>query len=186
MKPLLYILLPLLLVTTNSCNGDDDSSDDTLPEVTTIGANTAGCLVNGEVFLPKGNSFGGPTLSAFYQVDQDGFHFGLSISDTTGDITKSIAVFTNPEELQEGQTYSLGAIEVNEDNDFNSNFGRYIEIDASVVFFNTSSTSTGVLTITKLDTQQNIISGTFSFDAINNSGEVVEVRDGRFDMRYTN
>ena len=40
--------------------------------------------------------------------------------------------------------------------------------------------------ITKLNIQQRIVSGTFWYDAINSDGEKVEVRDGRFDMRYVN
>ncbi len=43
----------------------------------------------------------------------------------------------------------------------------------------------GELKITKLNTQQRIISGTFWFDAIL-SGEKIEIREGRFDMRYVN
>lgn len=43
----------------------------------------------------------------------------------------------------------------------------------------------GELTITHLDEERQIVSGTFWFDAVNKQGEKVQVREGRFDMRYT-
>ena len=51
--------------------------------------------------------------------------------------------------------------------------------------FYTTNLLNGELKITKLNTQQRIISGTFWFDAIL-SGEKIEIREGRFDMRYVN
>jgi hypothetical protein len=68
------------LLTLFSCSKDDNKSQkpiDQLPLATQTGANTAGCLVNGEAFLPTGTSLGGPILSCFYQQNQYGYHFGL-------------------------------------------------------------------------------------------------------------
>ena len=42
----------------------------------------------------------------------------------------------------------------------------------------------GKLIITKLDEINQIVSGTFWFDAVNDKGEKVEVREGRFDVHY--
>ena len=78
MKNLILIFLATL--TLSCCNKDDDKTPiEQLPPATTTGANTAGCLVNGQAFLPKGSSQFGPTLSCFYQQHQDGYHFGLGI-----------------------------------------------------------------------------------------------------------
>jgi hypothetical protein len=66
MKNLLFLFATLL--TLFSCSKDDNKSQkpiDQLPPATQVGANTAGCLVNGEAFLPKGTSLGGPILSCF-------------------------------------------------------------------------------------------------------------------------
>ena len=38
---------------------------------------------------------------------------------------------------------------------------------------------------TRLDEVKQIVSGTFWFDAVNDKGEKVEVREGRFDMIFT-
>ena len=48
----------------------------------------------------------------------------------------------------------------------------------------TNLIKTGELTITRVDLSNSIISGTFWFDAINSEGEVVEIREGRFDWNY--
>ena len=43
---------------------------------------------------------------------------------------------------------------------------------------------TGKITVTRLDLQNQIISGTFEFKAVNNNGKVVVITDGRFDKKF--
>ena len=50
--------------------------------------------------------------------------------------------------------------------------------------YSTTTSITGKLLITRVDLSNSIISGTFWFDAINSEGEVVEIREGRFDWNY--
>jgi len=61
--------------------------------------------------------------------------------------------------------------------------GGFYSLSISNRYF-TNSIKTGVLKITRLDLSNSIISGTFWFDAINQAGETVEVREGRFDWNY--
>ena len=49
----------------------------------------------------------------------------------------------------------------------------------------TNNIITGELIIKKFDTLNQIASGTFWFDAVNANGQKVEIREGRFDVRYT-
>ena len=42
------------------------------------------------------------------------------------------------------------------------------------------------ITITKLDEVNHIVSGTFWFDVQDTNGVIHQIRDGRFDMQYTN
>ena len=184
------ILFFLTTLSLSCCSKDDDRTPvEKLPAATQKGANTAGCLVNGEAFLPKGTSLGGPILSCFYQRNQYGYHLGLSIVNKTFDIDKVINIAANPSQLIENTTYSLVAIK---DNTFSyiSNFGEYYTLTntgAGDAFYTTTDIITGELKITKLDTQKNIISGTFWYDAVNNTNtEKVQVREGRFDMHYVN
>ena len=185
MKNLILILLTTL--TLSCCDKDDNKSSSQLPAATTTGANTAGCLVNGQVFLRKGNSQFGPTLSCFYQQDQDGYHLGLSIVEKGSNENKSVNISANPLQLIENATYTL-AQQTNNGSSYISNFGEFWITSniVNAIQYTTTATVTGELKITKLDTQQKIISGTFWYDAINSGGEKVQVRDGRFDMRYVN
>jgi hypothetical protein len=189
MKKLFLLLLTTF--TLSSCNNDDDKPTnpiDQLPPATTVGANKAGCLVNGQVFLPKGSSLFGPILSCFYQQDIDGFHFGLAITEKGTNENKSVGIATNSNPLVENTTYNLIERTLDTNNNYNSNFGQFIinSNSSSSNQFYTTTIFTGELKITKLDTQQKIISGTFWYDAVNSLGEKVEIREGRFDMRYVN
>jgi hypothetical protein len=49
----------------------------------------------------------------------------------------------------------------------------------------TNTSDSGEVIIKKLDSINRIVSGTFWFDAINPSGEKVQIRSGRFDMKYS-
>jgi hypothetical protein len=182
---ILYITLVVLF---SCCNKDEDKAPvDLLPPATQTGANTAGCLVNGEAFLPKGTSLGGPILSCFYQQDQDGYHLGLSIVEKGSTENKLINISLNPDQLVENNTYNLIAI-ANGSSNYISNFGEYI-INSNVtsdIRYNTTNTYVGELKVTKLNIQQRIISGTFWYDAFDINNEKVEIREGRFDMHYVN
>ena len=52
-------------------------------------------------------------------------------------------------------------------------------------FYDTDDQNSGELTITRLDLNAQIVSGTFFFDIIDENGESREIREGRFDMRFT-
>jgi hypothetical protein len=184
MKNLILIFLTFLMLA--GCDKKNDENNQ-LPPLTTTGANTAGCLVNGRVFIPRGSSQFGSTLSCFYQQDQDGYHLGLSIVEKDATEDKSVGISTNPLALVENNTYNL-VEQTNNGSNYNSNFGQYIitnNVDAGLEFYTTNNYR-GEVKIIKLNTQQRIISGTFWYDAINPQGDIVKIRDGRFDMRYVN
>ena len=48
-----------------------------------------------------------------------------------------------------------------------------------------ANVSPGQLTITFLDNQKQIISGTFYFNVLDHNGDTVKITNGRFDMHYT-
>lgn len=163
----------------NSCNSDDDNLN-RLPPETQTGANTAGCLVNGKVFLPKQEGLN-PALVCNYEFIDGEFFFNLVIRDNRGQGVKTVSVRTQRIDLEAGSTYIL-----NIDNTISIDFtggGGVYSINASD-FFYTNTIKTGELKITRLDLQSSIISGTFWFDAVNEAGELVEVREGRFDVQF--
>lgn len=174
------LLLIAIGFTLSCCNKDDENSGDTLPPETQIGANTAGCLVNGEVFLPKAGGIN-PAVVVNYEFVNGEFFFGLSFRDQRGTGVKTVGVGTQRVNLEANETYVLDKNEF-DNGDFTGGGGAY-SLSSSVIYV-TTSIVTGELTITRVDTSNSIISGTFWFDAINEQGEIVEIRDGRFDYEY--
>jgi len=62
----LFFLLSTILLSLR-CRKDKTANPvDQLPPLTTVGANTFGCLVNGSAFLPKGASLSGGSLQCNY------------------------------------------------------------------------------------------------------------------------
>jgi hypothetical protein len=175
-------LLLLTTLTLSCCSKDDDPPTnpiDQLPPATQIGANKVGCLVNGEVFLPKGsNPLGPPLVVCFYQFVDNSWNFSLGFSNNQQENLRGLNIASRGVELQQGNTYPI-ILESN-----NSCYGRFTNWGETFHYL-TNENNNGQLTITKLDQVNNIISGTFWFKAVNSNGEVVQVREGRFDMQYS-
>jgi hypothetical protein len=174
----IILIIGILLTTLLSCSKKDDPTLtplEQLPPATKTGANTAGCLVNGEAFLPKGH-FSTGNLTCYY-INQ--MVFSLLISERENNIAKSIYVESNNEELEVDKIYNL-----NMRRSSDSKFGEFFESNVVNDNYSTTPEITGELVITHHDYDNAIISGTFWFDAINNAGEKIEVREGRFDMEY--
>ncbi len=172
-------LIFILILLNASCKNDDNSPEnplDSLPPATQIGAQTFGCLVDGKVFLPK--NFGINRLNAFNQ-NIDGFYY-LAISSSSRDESMAIAIRGEvlPEIVQ--KTYPLGA---EKNGSLNALFIKGIQND---LVTSTTDLNMGRLTITKHDTQNFILSGTFEFTVLDNDGKEIKITDGRFDVKYTN
>jgi len=177
-------LFSLLFITIffSGCERDYIRNN-TLPPLTHTGDNTAGCLVNGEVFLPKGFSpWGMPILSCAYE---DGSYFPISINRKLTNEMKSVFIsYKGPLQENIGVVYALDSDDIGY-----GGFGMYsIYYSSNSLSDNTSYVTNidfkGELVFTYLNLEKRIISGTFWFDAVNSKGEVIEVRDGRFDMEY--
>jgi hypothetical protein len=175
MKHLLLFLI--LALTVSCCKNDDDNNTnpiDQLPPATQTGEQTFGCLLDGEPFLPGS---GQNPLDCVYQFVNGGYYFSLQANkrdEMNNRIT--IAIGTNDLEIQQGQTYALF-----ENTPENAN-GVY-SYAANITY--TTQIHTGELTITKLDFDNNIVSGTFFFDILDYNGDLHEIREGRFDVRFT-
>jgi len=174
----------LLLFTAIFLNGceRDYIRNNTLPPLTNTGENTAGCLVNGEVFVPKGFvPWGFSILSCGYS---DGA-FSLSIIQKKSNTIKSVDVLYHeiPLDNNVGVIYILENYDQNNESNFALYYGETTS-PQSLFFYSTTDVFVGELVLTYLNIEKRIISGTFWFDAVNSEGAVIEVRDGRFDMKY--
>ena len=177
-----FFLLLLTTITLSCCSSDDDNNNgDQLPPETQTGANTAGCLVGGQVFLPHQRGLNAALLCNYEFIDGK-FYFNLVINDNRETIGKTVSVRTGEISLATNSIYPLNISNTIFQPDFIGGGGIY-GIGASTYFY-TNSIKTGELKITRLDLSNSIISGTFWFDAVNSAGETVQIRSGRFDMHY--
>ena len=171
----LFLLLTVFLSLT-SCEKKEDPNltpIEQLPPKTQIGANTAGCLINGNIFLPRGGFF--KTNLTFQYTNQKDFILG--IVQRNDDSAEYIYIYVYDTSLEENKTYSLG-----EGNIAGSKSGEYRFPISNI--YSTTSDVNGELIITNHNFNNATMSGTFWFDAINDNGEKVEIREGRFDMEY--
>ncbi|AII52041.1 DUF6252 family protein [Hymenobacter sp. APR13] len=175
-KLFLYAAL-LLLSQCSKCKDNDPSPEAQLPPATQTGANTFGCLVNGEAWTPRGNN-----SNSNYSVSYDpGLNGGLF----------SLQTYRYPDKSEFFQSISLEVIS-------NARVGSYSLPSprrTRVVFQDTrpncywssaDSATTyrrGTLTITHLDLQAGIVSGTFAFTLYKPGCDSIRVTQGRFDKK---
>lgn len=178
MKNLLFLLIPLFLL---SCKDRSDDPEQPvtelskLPPATQTGANKVGCLLDGKAFLP--GNYNNAT-NCFYQLVDGEYYFVMALDNKDSNYNLyGLTVGTQKKQIKQGESYDLF---------------EHIEGNASAIYtFNTynsetTHTHTGKLTITKLDSVNQIVSGTFWYDILDHEGKVHQIRDGRFDFKYTN
>jgi hypothetical protein len=152
-----------------------------LPAATQTGANTFGCLIDGQAFVPQNRSIlQGPDIQCDYIFTAGGYYFTVVASNKNNSIIKQVNIGTDFLAIAQGQTYALKTYTSG-----NANASYTLFPTIGEVQYSTNNSTSGQLTITKLDTINQIVSGTFYFKAVNAPGETVSVTDGRFDMPYT-
>ena len=169
------IILIILSFLISSCDNDDKPSNpiDQLPPATQIGANKVGCLLDGKAFLPENAP---NSTNCFYQLVTGEYYFYLRAQRTINNNLVSIVLKTEKKQIFQGGTYQLY-----ENIDGNASGNYLFNLDIS----STTLVNTGELKITKLDLVNQIVSGTFSFDIQDTNGVIHQIRQGRFDMQFT-
>lgn len=161
--PTIVIAL-LLSVALPSCKKEDH----VLPAITTEGKNTFGCLVNGELWLPKGRGDG--SLPIFVDMTVNNFlaiyasnrnsRVTIAIIDTTG------IKLNHPYPLTEGRNFIAS---------------YFIVKDGIGCHTNDQDVISGEVTLSRLQNQ--VISGTFEFTTHTpDCGDTIKVTEGRFDI----
>ena len=167
-----------------ACNKNDDyfppgtAEVDKLPPLTTVGANTVGCLVNGKAFLPKGNS---PGFGSNPRCDYMDGNFGIGFFRKTSEESRDIYIYSNDLPISQGTKLLLKSDVIN------SPTGRFVNYATEITahqIYTTTNLVTGELYINHLDEVNHTVSGTFWFNAVNQNNDTVKVREGRFDMKY--
>lgn len=190
MKTTIYFLCFLFIFTATACCDKTPkplpvAPVEQLPPYTETGANTFGCLIDGEVFVPKKNPFSlGTALQCQYQYVNSKYIFSLSGADFVTDTGNASVSFIGSHEndfLKEKDNYAMS------NTDLNSFLGKASEKrgNATVRFY-TNDTVNGSINVKYLNKEKQIVSGTFWFDAIDTTtGKIIHVTDGRFDVRFT-
>jgi hypothetical protein len=183
------LILGLSLILTN-CGPESpfiEPEPEELPPITTEGLNTAGCLVNGELWLPKPGGGLKPGIDCEYYpriegIDPRIWGGGLINLKKYDNIEGNTGI-----DLFFKDIYDTGIIPLilndTTTNRNNKGGGTY----RSSIYYNSTVNDSNSLTILKLDTVNNIISGTFQFDAINEEDDTdtIKIREGRFDVKFT-
>ena len=180
------ILFGIAFIFLFSCS----SNDDELTSINNNGTGSISCRINGEILKPKGLGYGNPSEYFGFANDGDIFYFAVGFHNRNpkNGKYKTIKIqvydiaYQNPLTLEklslEGNVYQLGNYgNPNLYGQFQT-FGLY-ENDNET--FNTTDIVNGEIKITHHDIENYIISGTFWFDAKNENGEIVQIREGRFD-----
>lgn len=173
-------LLLAALLGLSQCQKADQAPADQLPPATQTGAGTFGCLLNGQAWIPNGNS-GVPNFNLTYDPGYRGGALQVRVYRYVGDKKDVLQgmVFGASHVTQEG-TYDFvlkgdnGANYI--DNSTSSDCNYYGEPPALTY-------RTGKLTVTRLDLQKGIVSGTFAFTLYQPGCDTVRVTQGHFDKR---
>ena len=173
MKKTIFTFLTFTLFLSFSCEKQDTKPTDKLPPATMTGANTFGCLVNGEVWRPyiEGNMWQNKILAKYDRgwVGCDQLFVGATRS------------YNNNEDIFQEITLNVWCPELG-DNNIDVNKGIFVDL-RGCGDYRLDTLSLQILTITKLDTINNIASGTFQFTAIHDEcQDTLRITEGRFDV----
>ena len=175
MKPnILVFTLACILLT--QCRKHDPDPVSQLPPVTQTGANTFGCLVNGQPWTPKGYN-GSSNYSVYYDAQYRKGTLNISTyryNSDANDSRQDIIIFSDS--LLTTGTYPL-TIKNHQEALYYGSKGQ-CEFHQNDIHYRR-----GNLTITRLDLQAGVISGTFDFTLYRPGCDSVKVTQGRFDKK---
>jgi hypothetical protein len=190
------LFLALVVQFLASCSNDEKGSScqDSLPAITTTGANTFGCCINGNLLIPRDGTgtFGGSDRGFIAWADPTGNNqYGeIDIKDYKSDRTASLLLHIQNISQIEGIESVIN--ESNGSSNIDGFFHNYIhcrvfnETTNSYQYYRSFENS-GSLTITKYDFNNRIISCTFNCLVKNSadSTDIIEIKNGRFDFNGT-
>ncbi|MFD2942479.1 hypothetical protein [Flavobacterium notoginsengisoli] len=181
MRNILSSFLILFLFCSCDEDGNLTGKKEKLPAITNSGLNTVGCLIDGKVFLPH-NSGINSAVNCFFEIENGEHYFTMRFADLRKGKSKTIVLMLRKIDVKEGEVYKLNKTFTIAP-ELTGALGIYAPGESSQPFY-TNEAVTGELKITRLDMSKSIIAGTFWFDAINDKGIKVQIREGRFDWNY--
>ena len=173
-----------------------DAPEAGLPEATHTGANTAGCLINGQVFVATGFGSGLGKVAGIGGGFAYDSAFYLRLNGKFGDREGSLHLFLNSVPDYKKQLL-LGPYNLNRNTPCMpaasprqcSNYAAFFPNDNRQEVYLTDAQYTGVVNLTYVDitnvTIKRIASGAFEFIAVSNLDpmKTIHVTNGRFDRK---
>ena len=183
MKAILILVLWLPLAV--GCKKKDPEPQ--LPPATQTGANTFGCLVNGQLWLPEGkpNFFSSNLYVNYNPPSYRGGGVGvIAHKYKKGEVDQILSVGVDSVVKYGIATYQLKCIVsgpyssggIGNFEDYIRNCDYFCNRDGAILL-------NGTCRITKFSLPDNVVAGTFAFTLAKPGCDTIKVTDGRFDMK---
>lgn len=175
LPPSSFLLLAALL-SLSQCKKNDLTPEEQLPPATQTGANTFGCLVNGQPWQPGGND-GTSNYSVYYDYSYAQGTLSVATYRLTGNGSDEQVIGLGSDSLRTTGKYVLRTSGRHQA-DFINNQPRcaYYSSDKGTY-------CKGSFIITRLDRTLGIVSGTFNFTLAKAGCDTIKVTQGRFDKK---
>ncbi|MCH9661708.1 MAG: hypothetical protein K0U54_12460 [Bacteroidetes bacterium] len=191
-----FIFLTLLISTIMGCNKTDDEFSPSLPAITAEGKNTFGAYVDGTLVTPRnGEDSFNQTASGMILYSGPGpdqyNYYDLKVRDYQSSTGALFILHIEPLQDLHNAMYTI------EESNCMDTIGEILNPNITIrcrlydpisktIKWYCSQTDSGVLTISKYDIDNRILSGTFHCTAVNrdNPDEIIEITQGRFDLKW--
>ncbi len=145
-----------------------------LPPVTRVGANTVGAMINGHIWLPQINGLRPNISAAFTESDSLLTVTATNLGDGTYFLWElhplpDAGSFLVEEWSSKGIRFEYGEVADSQGGDRDP----FPVVEGS-----------GALEISLIDSENGVFAGEFSFDVVAPGGDTLEIREGRFDVRF--
>ena len=182
MKTYFLAGLTALLLSAGSCKKDDPNA---LPDATQEGKQTAGFLLNGKAWVPKPSTIStGRPVNGSWRKTRGGHSLNLSFRQFSRQEDWGSGFFLP--DIRQAGTFVLNQTPAITSGLNNAGYGQfYQQRPAPSVNYYTGPDAPGRLIITRFDTVNNIVSGTFEMTPREeNGGPTIAITQGRLDLRF--
>jgi hypothetical protein len=182
LRPLL--LLPVALLGLSSCKKESTPLEQ-LPTATQDGNNTAGWLLDGRAWVPVSSTIStGPPISGSWQKTKGGRSLSVSFHQFSREEDWGAGFFLS--DIRQPDTFLLNQAPAITGGRFAASYGEYDHLRPGPrLSYHTDTDAPGQLNITRFDTVQNIVSGTFQMTLRQDGGGgTIEITNGRFDVHF--
>ncbi|MCC1483220.1 hypothetical protein [Winogradskyella immobilis] len=178
----------------NSCSNTDDEPELRLPPITQTGANTFGCLIDGQLLIPRdgsGSTLGPDSGMSFISLGEfpNYLYNEISVRDFKSGNGELLDIhFVDLHQNGEG-IYNVKESNCQDNVDANPSLNirsRIWDENEQIFRWYCSIEDSGTLTITRYDSENRIVSGTFNCIVQNRDdpNDFIEITQGRFDIKW--